>query len=107
MVQQLSPLDAHRFGHGQYEAIALRCADEGQGKPRISARRFDDSCALIYKPLSLRRLYHGDADAILDASQGVLKFQFHIYVGPRFTCNAIQSHQRCLSHDPGNIRQYV
>ena len=65
--QQRPPLDAHRLGHREDAAVALRRADEREGDAGVAGGGLhDDALARHQAALGLGGLDHRQADAVLD-----------------------------------------
>ena len=74
--EQHAAFDAHGFGHGEDELVALGGGDEGQRDAGVAAGGLDeDGFAGLDFAGFLGVLDHGHADAVLDAGEGVLAFE--------------------------------
>ena len=66
----------HLVGHDENHAVALDAADEGQSDARVAGRGLDDGAARLQAAVRFGRFDDGQADAVLDGTAGVLRFQF-------------------------------
>jgi hypothetical protein len=67
---------AHLVGHHDQKAIAFLRGDQGEAEAGVAGGGFDEEPAGRNLPLPLRGLDHGERDAVLDRSAGVVVFQF-------------------------------
>src|SRR5690606_3209311 len=82
---QPPPLERHRFGHHQYQLVALDRGNHRQADSGIAARRFDDRTAGPERAGILRVLDHSQRNAILDRTAGIgaLAFDPDFMVGKK------------------------
>ena len=95
-LEHLAALDRHALGHGQDQAVALGGADEGQGDAGVAGGGLDDHAVGVQPARALRRLDHGQRDAILDRRQRIeeLELDQHLGQATRLGRQAVEPHQR-------------
>ena len=70
-------LAAHLVGNDERQPVAAPDRHQRQGEARVSGGSLDDAPARLQRAAALRRVDHGDRDAVLDRARGVLAFQLH------------------------------
>ena len=70
-LHQVSSLNAHCFGHGKYELIALNGSHKCQTHTRIAASRFDNGCSGFQQAAAFSILNHSQRNAIFHTSARV------------------------------------
>jgi hypothetical protein len=65
--QHLAPLERHRLGHHEHEAVTPRRRNESERDARVAGGRLDQRSAGLDRALGFHRVDHVDADAVLDA----------------------------------------
>ncbi len=98
--QHRPALERHAFGHRQGHFIAPDSGHEGQPNARIATGRLDDLPTGRQLTVPLGGLDHGQADAILDAAQGIIS----LHLGQNLAAagvQAIDAHQGGSAHHFG------
>ncbi len=76
-IEDLSPLDRHRFRHGQYAAIASRCRHHGQGDAGVARGGLDDGGHAGLNPaLTFEGVHHGHPEPVLDRVRRIEELEF-------------------------------
>ena len=66
----------HLVGYDENHAVALDAAHQGQADAGIAGGGLDDGAARLQAAVGFGRFDDGQADAVLDGTAGVLRFQF-------------------------------
>ena len=74
--QQITAFEAHRFGHGEDDAITLHRGHPCQSHSRVAARRFDDDATGPQGAAPFHIFNHGQSHTVFHAAAGVEIFQF-------------------------------
>ena len=103
--QRHAALQAHGFGHGEEEPVALDCGHKRQRDAGVAAGGLNEHgfAGADFAP-SFRVFDHGKADAVLDARRGVLAFQLGDYGSRKPGCHTVQPHQRSTADQFSYIR---
>jgi len=78
--QQLAPLDAEAFRHGDDQRITLLRAHHGEADAGVATGGFDDGLAGLERAGFLRVLDDGAGHAVLDRTHGIEGFHLHVDV---------------------------
>ena len=87
-LEQFPALRAHRFGHGENNAVTARRAYRRKPYARVSARRLYDDRPRLKQSALFRIDYHGERGSVLDAARGIEKLELCYY--PRL-CSALRA----------------
>ena len=94
-LEQLAPLDAHGFGHGQDQFIPFDRRDHRQADAGIAAGRLDDQRPRFQHAALFRVLDHGQRDPVLHTAARIEGF--HLGDDFRFAfIQAVDPHQRSI-----------
>ena len=66
----------HLVGHDENHAVALDAAHQGQADAGVAGGGLDDGAARLQAAVGFGRFDDGQADAVLDGTAGILRFQF-------------------------------
>jgi len=93
-LQEIPALDAHGVRHHQDHLVALGGRGKGQGDAGVAAGGLDDHGVLVELAFPLRRLEHGEPDAVLDAPGRVEVLQLAVDLGAGLVGDPVEAEQR-------------
>jgi hypothetical protein len=108
-LEELAALGAHRLRHGQDELEALGGGDEGQRDAGVAAGRLDQDAVLGDLAGLDGLIDHREADAVLDAREGVEEFQLEqdLRLGAVGGRGAVQAHEGGVADGLGDVVVYL
>ncbi|MNZ97336.1 hypothetical protein D3C78_1165690 [compost metagenome] len=89
-------LGGHLVRHHQHHPVTLGAADQGQAEAGVAGGGFDDGAAGAQAAIALGGVDHRQADAILDRTAGVLRFELEEQCA-RAGIEAADTHQRRIA----------